>query len=65
MREGADLLLNTHAGLMPGGVRLDRLTVMNTYEVVTHETHDLRAGVVIVVEGENKDASRHVMERAW
>ncbi|WP_104991442.1 FAD-dependent oxidoreductase [Deinococcus sp. NW-56] len=57
VREGADLLLNTHAHLTPGGVRLDRLTVTNTHEVVTHETHDLRAGVVIVAMGADGPAA--------
>lgn len=51
VRAGADLLLNTRAHLMPGGVRLDRLTVTNTHEVVTHETHEVRVGVVIVAIG--------------
>ena len=51
VRAGADLMLNTHAHLVPGGVRLDRLTVTNTHEVVTHETHEVRAGVVIVAMG--------------
>lgn len=53
VRSGADLLLNTHAHLTPGGVRLDRLTVTNTHQVVTHETHELRAGVVVVALGAN------------
>ncbi|GAA5514513.1 hypothetical protein Dcar01_03269 [Deinococcus carri] len=48
---GADLLLNTHAHLIPGGVRLDRLTVTNTHQIVTHETHEVRAGVVVVALG--------------
>ncbi|EYB68435.1 FAD dependent oxidoreductase [Deinococcus phoenicis] len=51
VRVGADLLLNTHAHLTPGGVRLDRLTVTNTHQIVTHETHELRAGVVVVAMG--------------
>ncbi len=51
VRAGADLLLNTHAHLVRGGVRLDRLTVTNTHEVVTHETHEVRAGVVVVALG--------------
>ncbi|WP_245808346.1 FAD-dependent oxidoreductase [Deinococcus hopiensis] len=51
VRAGADLLLNTHAHLTPGGVRLDRLTVTNTHEVVTHESREVLAGVVIVAMG--------------
>ncbi|GMA16245.1 hypothetical protein GCM10025871_25760 [Deinococcus metallilatus] len=51
VRAGADLLLNTHAHLTPGGVRLDRLTVTNTHQIVTHETHGLGAGVVVVAMG--------------
>ncbi|TDE85913.1 FAD-dependent oxidoreductase [Deinococcus sp. S9] len=51
VRAGADLLLNTHAHLTPGGVRLDRLTVTNTHQIVTHETHELRAGLVVVAMG--------------
>lgn len=51
VRAGADLLLNTHAHLTPGGVRLDRLTVTNTHQIITHETHELRAEVVLVAMG--------------
>lgn len=51
VRVGADLLLNTHAHLTPGGLCLDRLTVTNTHEIVTHETHEVRAGVVVVATG--------------
>ncbi|MEF2280357.1 FAD-dependent oxidoreductase [Deinococcus sp. YIM 134068] len=60
VRAGADLLLNTHAALIPGGVCLERLTVTNTHEVVTHETHEVRAGVVIVALGaEGPHAAEH------
>lgn len=60
VRAGADLLLNTYAHLTPGGVRLDRLTVTNTHRVVTHETHEVRAGVVIVATGaEGPHAAEH------
>jgi hypothetical protein len=60
VRAGADLLLNTHAHLTPGGVRLDRLTVTNTHQVVTHETHEVRAGVVVVALGaDGPDAAEH------
>ncbi|WP_103130340.1 FAD-dependent oxidoreductase [Deinococcus aerius] len=51
VRAGADLLLNTHAHPTPGGLCLDRLTVTNTHEIVTHETHEVRAGVVVVATG--------------
>ncbi|WP_019586372.1 FAD-dependent oxidoreductase [Deinococcus apachensis] len=51
VRARADLLLNTHVHLTPGGLCLDRLTVTNTHEIVTHETHELRAGRVIVAMG--------------
>ena len=57
MRAGADLLLNTHAHLTPGGVRLDRLTVTNTHRIVTHETHEVRAGVVVVALGADELAA--------
>lgn len=57
VRAGADLLLNTHAHLLPGGVRLDRLTVTNTHEVVTHETHEVRAGVIVVALGADGPAA--------
>ncbi|ADY25753.1 FAD dependent oxidoreductase [Deinococcus proteolyticus MRP] len=48
---GADLLLNTRAELVPGGVRLHRLTVTNRHEIVVHETREVRAGTVIVAAG--------------
>lgn len=48
---GAGLLLNTRAELVPGGVRLHRLTVTNTHQIVVHETRQVRAGVVIVAAG--------------
>ncbi|UQN05131.1 FAD-dependent oxidoreductase [Deinococcus sp. QL22] len=51
VRAGADLMLNTQAHLVPGGVRLDRLTVTNTHQIVTHETHTIRAGFVVVAAG--------------
>ena len=51
VRAGADLMLNTQAHLIPGGVRLDRLTVTNTHQIVTHETHTVRAGFVVVAAG--------------
>ncbi|GAA0510859.1 FAD-dependent oxidoreductase [Deinococcus depolymerans] len=52
VRAGADLLLNTRAVPQPGGaVRAERLTVTNTHQVVTHETHLLRARHVIVAGG--------------
>lgn len=57
VRAGADLLLNTCAHLTPGGVRLDRLTVTNTHEVVTHETRELRAGLVVVAMGADGPAA--------
>ncbi|WP_034385451.1 FAD-dependent oxidoreductase [Deinococcus sp. YIM 77859] len=60
VRAGADLLLNTHAHLVPGGLRLDRLTVTNTHQIVTHETRELRAEVVIVAMGaEGPHAAEH------
>ncbi|ANE44314.1 FAD-dependent oxidoreductase [Deinococcus puniceus] len=51
VRAGADLMLNTGAHPIPGGVRLDRLTVTNTHQIVTHETHTIRAGFVVVAAG--------------
>lgn len=51
IRHSADLLLNTRAHLTPGGVRLERLTVTNTHQIVTHETHEVKAAQVIVAMG--------------
>ncbi|MFC4427713.1 FAD-dependent oxidoreductase [Deinococcus navajonensis] len=51
VRRGADLMLNARATLVPGGVKIERLTVTNTHEVVTHETHHLRAARVVVALG--------------
>lgn len=51
VQHGADLMLNARATLVPGGVRVERLTVTNTHEVVTHETHLLRAAQVVVALG--------------
>lgn len=48
---GAGLLLNTRAELVPGGVRLHRLTVTNTHQIVIHETREVRAEVVVVAAG--------------
>ncbi|MBB5233708.1 hypothetical protein HNQ09_001138 [Deinococcus budaensis] len=60
VRAGADLLLNTQAGLTPGGVCLERLTLTNTHQIVTHETHELRAGRVIMATGaEGPHAAEH------
>lgn len=53
IRLGADLMLNARARLVPGGACVERLTVTNTHEVVTHETHTLRAGLVVVAMGAN------------
>ena len=49
--QGAGLLLNTRAELVPGGVRLHRLTVTNTHQIVVHETRQIRADVIIVAAG--------------
>lgn len=51
VRAGADLLLNTRASLIPGGACLERLTVTNTHQIVTHETHEVRAPRVVVALG--------------
>ncbi|MBZ9751908.1 FAD-binding oxidoreductase [Deinococcus sp. HMF7604] len=55
---GADLLLNTRAALCGGGeVQLERLTVTNTHQIVTHETHRQGAPTVILAAG--ADAPHH------
>lgn len=60
VRAGADLLLNSHAHLIPGGVRVDRLTVTNIHQIVTHETHELRARVMVVATGaDGPNAAEH------
>lgn len=51
IRAGADLMLNARAHLIPGGVQVERLTVTNTHQVVTHERHTLKAAQVIVAMG--------------
>ncbi len=51
IKMGADLMLNTRAILVDGGVMLERLTITNTHQIVTHETHHLRAGQIIVALG--------------
>ncbi|AWN24342.1 FAD-dependent oxidoreductase [Deinococcus irradiatisoli] len=51
VRAGADLMLNVEAWPTPTGVRLHRLSVTNTHEVVVHETHDVEAGQVVVAAG--------------
>lgn len=48
---GVNLLLNTRATPSLGGVRLERLNVTNTHQIVTHEVVQVRAGQVIVAAG--------------
>ncbi|GGL15195.1 FAD-dependent oxidoreductase [Deinococcus radiotolerans] len=57
IRRGTDLLLNTRATPHPGGhVTLERLTVTNTHQIVTHETHNLRAPLVVLATGAHAPA---------
>ncbi len=51
IRQGVNLLLNTRATPIPGGVRLERLTVTNTHQIVTHEVRKVRAERVVVAAG--------------
>ncbi|OOV14229.1 hypothetical protein BXU09_05600 [Deinococcus sp. LM3] len=52
VRAGAHLMLNTRAAPHPAGVvTAERLTVTNTHQIVTHETHTLRARHVILATG--------------
>ncbi|MFC4638973.1 FAD-dependent oxidoreductase [Deinococcus hohokamensis] len=51
VRHGADLMLNARATLVSGGIQVERLTVTNTHQVVTHETHLLRPAQVVVALG--------------
>lgn len=51
IRLGANLLLNTRANLSPAGLTLERLTVTNTHQIVTHETKSLRAGLTVIAAG--------------
>ncbi|PTA67108.1 FAD-dependent oxidoreductase [Deinococcus arcticus] len=52
IRAGADLLLNTRAAPQPGGgLCLERLTVTNTHQIVTHETHLVTARAVVLAAG--------------
>ncbi len=48
---GADLLLNSEAHLTDVGVRVERLTVTRTHEVVVAETLEVRAPTVVVAAG--------------
>lgn len=53
---GANLLLNTRACLRPtgpgsAGLSLERLTVTNTHQIVTHEVRTVRATTVVVAAG--------------
>lgn len=48
---GANLLLNTRAHPTPSGLKLERLTVTNTHQIVTHETHWLQARLTVVAAG--------------
>lgn len=60
IRQGADLMLNARATLVPGGVQVERLTVTNTHQIVTHEIHVLSAPRVIVALGaEGPHAAEH------
>ncbi|GGM21211.1 FAD-dependent oxidoreductase [Deinococcus aerophilus] len=57
---GADLMLNARARPVPGGVVVERLTVTNTHQIVTHETHTLHAGVTILALGaDGPSAAEH------
>lgn len=62
VRLGADLMLNAraHAALAPdgpsdhntgGSVVIERLSVTNTHQIIVHETHRLRAGVIVLALG--------------
>lgn len=51
IRAGANLLLNTRATPHAGRVKLERLTVTNTHQIVTHETVWVQAGAVVVAAG--------------
>lgn len=57
VRAGADLMLNAraHAALTPDAagshVVIERLSVTNTHQIIVHETHRLRAGVVVLALG--------------
>lgn len=57
IRAGADLSLNTRAHLGDRHVRLERLTVTNTHQIVVHETHVLTAATVIVALGASGPAA--------
>ncbi len=48
---GADLMLNARARPVSGGVVVERLTVTNTHQIVTHETHTLPANVTVLALG--------------
>ena len=51
IRAGADLMLNARAHLIPGGIRIERLTVTNTHRIVVHETQSIQAAIIIVALG--------------
>ena len=51
IRLGVNLMLNARATPVPGGVRLERLTVTNTHQIVTHEVREVAARCVVVAAG--------------
>ncbi|WP_293909302.1 FAD-dependent oxidoreductase [Deinococcus sp.] len=48
---GADLMLNAQAEPTGSGVTLRRLNVTNTHQIVVHETHAVRAELVVIAAG--------------
>ena len=61
VRAGAELMLNVEARPTPAGVRLSRLSLTNTHQIIVHEVHELEAGQVIVAAGA---AGPHLTEDA-
>lgn len=52
IQQGCHLMLNARAHCLPKGeVRLDRLTVTNTHQIVVHESHVIRPQCIVMAAG--------------
>lgn len=51
IEQGCNLMLNTRAHFVPNGVRLDRLSVTNTHQIVVQESHIIQPRNIIMAAG--------------
>lgn len=49
--QGCNLMLNTRAHFVPNGIRLDRLSVTNTHQIVVQESHIIQPRKIIMAAG--------------